>query len=368
MPFDAEFQSVYDKLIVPALEKAGYRVKRADSDLDQQNVLKDVVRGIATADLVVAELTSRNPNVLYELGLSHALRRNTILITQSMDDIPFDLRAYRVIRYSTQFDAADELSEQLEAIGNAHSEKAVDFGSPVVDFLSDQPTPSTIDRQRDNEATGRESGSAKADSSPAVSSTDEGSSSEGFLDAILSIEDANGRITERLQRIGESTQRIGESFQAKTQEVEAVQSAGGDGVISQAHRIAGEIAEALDDYAADLAAEGPLLGKDTEQLINSGLVFTSWLADQDDIDMEQAISTRSSMAELGTAVGEGLEAIRGFREMLVGLSGISRDMARGTGRSITSLDRILGALEQVESFAKKAVSLLDERIPQPADR
>lgn len=57
MPFDPEFQSVYDDLIKPALEEAGYDVERADSFLDQQNILSDIVRGIGDADLVVAELT-----------------------------------------------------------------------------------------------------------------------------------------------------------------------------------------------------------------------------------------------------------------------------------------------------------------------
>ena len=349
---------MYDQLIVPALERVGYQVKRADSDLDQQNVLKDVVRGIAGADLVVAELTSRNPNVLYELGVSHALRRNTVLITQSMDEVPFDLRAYRVIRYSTQFDAASELGEQLEAIGTAHQDGGIDFGSPVIDFLPD----SSIANEGPSMAVEPSSLPSKGSPSEDSGDSDE-NAADGYLDAILALESANTHITARMHAIAESTQKIGENFQAKTQEVTAIQAAGGPSVVASAHRVAGELGKALDQYAAELNAEGPQLADDIEELINAGLIFTAWLAEQDDVDIDEAISTRDSLATLGTATKEGLGALGGFRGTLVELSGISRDMARGTGRAITALDQISGALEQVEAFTEKAVDLLEERIP-----
>lgn len=67
MPFDPEFDLIFNKLIKPALEDVGYEVTRADSFLNQENILKDVVRGIAEADLVVADLTTLNANVFYEL-------------------------------------------------------------------------------------------------------------------------------------------------------------------------------------------------------------------------------------------------------------------------------------------------------------
>ncbi len=357
MPFDTGFKSVYDRLIMPALERAGYDVKRADSDLDQQNVLKDVIRGIAHADLVIAELTSRNPNVLYELGISHALRRNTVLITQSMDDVPFDLRTYRVIQYSTQFDSADVLSGQLEAIASANHNGSIDFGSPIIDFLPDQHS----DEGR------RETLDVTRTPSPGELAANSGEEAErgpreGFLDAILSIQAADTEITHRLEAIGASTERIGQEFQAKNREIQTIQPTSSAGVAA-AHRLASDLGKALDRYAADLSEEGPLLERQIQQLIDSGLVFTAWLADQDEIDIDQAVANRDSLGELGQNTGGALVAVREFRSVLVGLSGVSRDMARGTGRAITALDRIIGALEQVEAFTQKAVDLLDEKIP-----
>ena len=111
MPFDSEFDKIFNDLIKPTLEEAGYDVNRADSILNQQTILKDIVRGIAEADLVVADLTSLNVNVFYELGISHALRKHAVLLTQSMEEVPFDLRSYRIIRYSVHYAEAPKLSD-----------------------------------------------------------------------------------------------------------------------------------------------------------------------------------------------------------------------------------------------------------------
>jgi len=49
--------------------------------------------------VLVAELTSRNPNVFYELGLAHALKKPVVLVSAKEDDVPFDLQHIRVIYY-----------------------------------------------------------------------------------------------------------------------------------------------------------------------------------------------------------------------------------------------------------------------------
>jgi len=73
-------------------------VRRAD-DMFGQGVMEDVFHGIASAGLIIAECTGRNPNVLYELGIAHALGKRTALLSQSEADIPFDLRRFRFCVY-----------------------------------------------------------------------------------------------------------------------------------------------------------------------------------------------------------------------------------------------------------------------------
>ena len=132
MPFAREFDDIWTELLKPALERAGFVATRADSVLNQRNILQDVVLGIGEASLIIADLTGLNSNVMYELGLAHGLRRRVVLITQNLDEVPFDLRAYRVIEYSTRFGRSDGLVSVITEIAGNLSQ--LGFGSPVTDF------------------------------------------------------------------------------------------------------------------------------------------------------------------------------------------------------------------------------------------
>jgi hypothetical protein len=100
MPFAPPLGNHYKLIYEPAIEKAGLRSVRADSDIFATGKIIDQVwAGISTAKVLVAELTSRNPNVFYELGIAHALHKPVVLISATEDDVPFDVRHIRVIYY-----------------------------------------------------------------------------------------------------------------------------------------------------------------------------------------------------------------------------------------------------------------------------
>jgi hypothetical protein len=95
-PIGGYFQSIYD----PAIRKAGLRPIRADADIfGTGKIIDQIWSGINSAKVLVAELTTRNPNVFYELGLAHALHKPVVLISSNGDDVPFDLKHIRVIYY-----------------------------------------------------------------------------------------------------------------------------------------------------------------------------------------------------------------------------------------------------------------------------
>jgi hypothetical protein len=65
---------------------------------------------------LLADLTGKNPNVFYELGLAHALAKPVIMVAESMDDIPFDLRALRIILYDKNVpDWGSELRRKIQS-------------------------------------------------------------------------------------------------------------------------------------------------------------------------------------------------------------------------------------------------------------
>jgi hypothetical protein len=99
-PFSPPLGDYFDKIFKPAIEKAGLQPVRADAEIfGTGKIIDQVWRGINVAKVLVAELTTRNPNVFYELGLAHALRKPVVLVSSNESDVPFDLHHIRVIYY-----------------------------------------------------------------------------------------------------------------------------------------------------------------------------------------------------------------------------------------------------------------------------
>lgn len=101
-PFAPPLGDYYRLVYEPAIRKAGLIPVRADDDIfGTGKIIEQVWNGIQAAEILVAELTSRNPNVFYELGLAHALGKPVVLVTGAGEDVPFDLRHIRTIYYDT---------------------------------------------------------------------------------------------------------------------------------------------------------------------------------------------------------------------------------------------------------------------------
>jgi len=101
MPFAPPLGDYYSKIYEVAIKKAGLNPVRADNEIFGTGKIVDQIwSGITSAKVLVAELTSRNPNVFYELGLAHALKKPVVLVSSNEDDVPFDLQHIRVIYYN----------------------------------------------------------------------------------------------------------------------------------------------------------------------------------------------------------------------------------------------------------------------------
>lgn len=98
-PYPPRNRSDLDKLfdlIKLFLEREGYVVRRSDS---AGNILESIVHDIHKSSIIVAILTGLNPNVMYELGIAHGLRKKTILLTEEITELPFDLKGYNCLKY-----------------------------------------------------------------------------------------------------------------------------------------------------------------------------------------------------------------------------------------------------------------------------
>jgi hypothetical protein len=145
MPFQDLYRAQYEKVIRPAIESAGLECRRGDEIYSQQNVVDDIWASIRTCRVVLAELSGRNPNVMYEIGLAHAIGKPILLITRDERDVPFDLRNLRYIYYDTNDPNWGEnlrksITSLLEKILNVTAKHAHLDGITVRSILPSAPT------------------------------------------------------------------------------------------------------------------------------------------------------------------------------------------------------------------------------------
>jgi hypothetical protein len=90
---------VFDFIVKPAAEKAGYAPVRADHEARPGTITEQMYDHILGDDLLIAILTGHNPNVFYEVAVAEAAARPLILLIENSHDIPFDISARRVLQY-----------------------------------------------------------------------------------------------------------------------------------------------------------------------------------------------------------------------------------------------------------------------------
>lgn len=116
MPFSEKWSSrLYFGLIRPELELLGFQCIRADN-LTGQIVIEDIWTKINQSGLIIADVTGRNPNVMYEVGIVHTLGKPAILLTQDLTDIPFDFAHLRHYGYEDNTEGFAKLSETLKDV------------------------------------------------------------------------------------------------------------------------------------------------------------------------------------------------------------------------------------------------------------
>ena len=127
-PFKDPYNEYYRHIIKPSLKKLKVSVARADEIYGVSPIIDDVIDGIYNSKFIIAELSERNANVNYELGIAHSLGKPVILVAKHIDDIPFDYRHLRVITYDTM--SANWVAKLRKDIENTVSSLTLD-GIPV---------------------------------------------------------------------------------------------------------------------------------------------------------------------------------------------------------------------------------------------
>ena len=362
MPFGGDFDEVFTELIEPTLSDIGFTVTRADLSNNQEQILKDIVNMIADAELVIADVTGLNGNVMYELGLAHAMGRKTAIITRNIEELPFDLRSYRATSYKTTFTAAPALAKRLKEIGQGVIDGTATFGNPVQDFapgsigkeerVSETPSPATAGKPV-------EEGSDGDDTEP---SPRQDVSDYGLLDWTMALTTASDRVKEKADLIGAASVEIGERLTdstAKMNQMSANPSLQSPTAMLEVMR---DTAAEFNGFAGTLGTLNPELGEAVKELGEStnGIARnrSATTAEERGIMRKEAADLKEAEATFEEAV----ESVRGFGAMVAEIPPIQQDLTRATRRVVAAITETAEIIETGRSELARARTLLEDRL------
>lgn len=117
MPFKqaADRDPVY-RAIKKACTDAGFICKRVDEYYTPGNIVDDITKMICSASIVIADLTDKNPNVMYEVGFAHGRNKQTVCIQEGNIDLPFDMGHNRTLTYTRNDNGLNGLTQTLTLV------------------------------------------------------------------------------------------------------------------------------------------------------------------------------------------------------------------------------------------------------------
>jgi hypothetical protein len=114
MQFSSPYNELYEDVISTVCSDLNLRVVRADESYGPGLIIADIVKQIEESKIIIAEISSANPNVFYEVGYAHALNKPTILIAEKSIKLPFDVSPFRTLFYENTIAGKKKVQEGLK--------------------------------------------------------------------------------------------------------------------------------------------------------------------------------------------------------------------------------------------------------------
>lgn len=147
---EGHFHRVLEHLITPACNAAGFEVIRADKIASTHLIILNIIKNILDADLVICDISGKNPNVMYELGVRHSFNLPTVLIKDHQTSDIFDIQGMRYTRYDENL-RVDNIQRNIESLIDSIRETTTQSKDDVNSFVNllnisaaKQPAPKEI--------------------------------------------------------------------------------------------------------------------------------------------------------------------------------------------------------------------------------
>ena len=112
VPFSRKYDQLTSEILIPELERKQIKPILITRQKVQSDIYDWIVSSIRKSDIFLCEVTDKNPNIIYELGLAHAWGIPTLILSQKLYSIPFELSKYRILLYDDSPNGIDILKEE----------------------------------------------------------------------------------------------------------------------------------------------------------------------------------------------------------------------------------------------------------------
>jgi len=335
-----EALQVYENVVLPACSAHGVEPVRADGIARVGEITEQIFRHLAEDEVVIADVSGGNPNVMYELGLRHTTGLLTIQIGE-YGQLPFDVNAIRTIQFSRSDRGLIDARKQLEA--------ALAIG------LAEGGDPVTATRVLQAAQRAAITGLLGAETIEDAELPENGDSpdldSAGFLDRIASLESLFPQMTEEVEEIGSILTRLGDETQAAGQELQLANS----GSASAAVRLGAvrRFSEILQPYADELTQKTSDFARHMSE-IDTDVVGILDFVDENPEVHEQADSFLATLVSLGNSSREGMESLNQFGGSVRELGKISKLLRRPGQQMARAIDTMATATAAMDDWEARA--------------
>lgn len=337
MPFADDFFESYE--MIKEHFSDDFEFSHAGEEDNQQNILADIIPPIYAADIVLADLTGLNPNVMYELGIAHSFNKKTIMITRDdLGSLPFDLKQYRAKDYSTHFKKFYDLIAYLEKNLQGARDGSVIFNNPVGDFMDrSKIAPEELFRKE-------------------IIRVDIPEGEMGFLDFLAEIEEDTENMTKDIQNMSLEMQTMSGGINECTAEIKRVNKTGGSGTTSFVRKQSRKAAEYIETFSKQLKAHNVTISSYWTKIEKNilGLLENNISARQE--NKESLVKYMKALFKMKDSIILSNESVQNLKETSLKNLGIERSMNQAirfldqdlsayidmTEQMINSIERIIG--------------------------
>lgn len=334
MPFQEQFLGLYDML----KNKFGDKYEFSNAgDLDnQQSILQDIVTGIANADVIIADVTGLNPNVFYELGLCHALDKKVILITQDISELPFDIRSYRVVEYTTEFWKTDQILNKIEKNLEGAKDGSVQYGNPIKDFYPK-------DNVKTNNITYENNENFDEDE-------------KGFLDYIADIDDDTNKLTDEINKMTEEQNEMTKQMEFATNEINRVSKSPASGNASFIRNIARKVGSGIQEFSNKMKNHNIEYESIWRRIENNFLDLIDNKYMENQANKEGLIKSLIGLYSMKDAIVESNGKIEGMISSLTSIKGMERRLTQSVNSLEEQMKTYIFIMESANSSIDRIIN------------